>query len=68
MAKEVLYLKIAKTIIEQIQTETLQFGDKLPSLRRAQKLYNVSLNTVKLAYMELEAVRLSNPGRSLGIL
>lgn len=55
MAKEVLYLKIAKIITEQIQSETLQFGDRLPSLRSAQKLYNVSLNTIKLAYMELES-------------
>ncbi|WBV55169.1 PLP-dependent aminotransferase family protein [Chryseobacterium daecheongense] len=55
MGKEVLYLKIAKIMMEQIQTETLQFGDKLPSLRSAQKLYNVSLNTIKLAYMELES-------------
>ncbi|EJL74468.1 aminotransferase-like domain-containing protein [Chryseobacterium populi] len=53
--KEVLYLKIAKAITEQIQSETLQFGDRLPSLRSAQKLHNVSLNTIKQAYMELES-------------
>lgn len=55
MAKDVLYLKIAKIITEQIHSKTLQFGDRLPSLRSAQKLYNVSLNTIKLAYMELES-------------
>ncbi len=55
MAKDVLYLKIAKSVTEQINSETLQFGDRLPSLRSAQKLYNVSLNTVKQAYMELES-------------
>jgi len=55
MAKDILYLKIAKAITEQIHSETLQFGDRLPSLRSAQKLYNVSLNTIKLAYMELES-------------
>jgi len=55
MAKDVLYLKIAKAITEQIHSQTLQFGDRLPSLRSAQKLYNVSLNTIKLAYMELES-------------
>ncbi|SFN89626.1 transcriptional regulator, GntR family [Chryseobacterium oleae] len=55
MSKDVLYLKIAKSVTEQIKSDTLQFGDRLPSLRSAQKLYNVSLNTVKQAYMELES-------------
>ncbi|WP_300687779.1 PLP-dependent aminotransferase family protein [Chryseobacterium sp.] len=55
MSKDVLYLKIANSVTEQIKNETLQFGDRLPSLRSAQKLYNVSLNTVKQAYMELES-------------
>lgn len=55
MPKDVLYLKIANSVTEQIKSDTLQFGDRLPSLRSAQKLYNVSLNTVKQAYMELES-------------
>ncbi|REC42361.1 aminotransferase-like domain-containing protein [Chryseobacterium pennipullorum] len=55
MPKDVLYLKIANSVTEQIKSETLQFGERLPSLRSAQKLYNVSLNTVKQAYMELES-------------
>ncbi|MDR4891795.1 MULTISPECIES: aminotransferase-like domain-containing protein [unclassified Chryseobacterium] len=55
MPKDVLYLKIANSVTEQIKSETLQFGDRLPSLRSAQKLYNVSLNTIKQAYMELES-------------
>lgn len=55
MPKDILYLKIANSVTEQIKSETLQFGDRLPSLRSAQKLYNVSLNTVKQAYMELES-------------
>ncbi|SDI69508.1 aminotransferase-like domain-containing protein [Chryseobacterium jejuense] len=55
MPKDVLYLKIANSVTEQINSETLQFGDRLPSLRSAQKLYNVSLNTIKQAYMELES-------------
>lgn len=55
MLKDILYLKIANSVTEQIKSETLQFGDRLPSLRSAQKLYNVSLNTVKQAYMELES-------------
>ncbi|PRB03049.1 GntR family transcriptional regulator [Chryseobacterium sp. MYb7] len=55
MSKDVLYLKIANSVTEQIKSETLQFGERLPSLRSAQKLYNVSLNTIKQAYMELES-------------
>jgi len=53
-----LYLKVARVIEKQIQDETLILGEKLPSVRSAQKLYNVSLNTIKQAYLELE-------GRSL---
>ncbi|WP_286971158.1 PLP-dependent aminotransferase family protein, partial [Flavobacterium sp. UBA4854] len=53
--QETLYLKIAKIIEDQIHTETLMLGDKLPSVRSAQKLYNVSLNTIKQAYLELES-------------
>ncbi|TPD71227.1 aminotransferase-like domain-containing protein [Flavobacterium microcysteis] len=53
--KETLYLKIAKIIEEQIQNETLRLGEKLPSIRSAQKLYNVSINTAKQAYLELES-------------
>ncbi|WP_230978998.1 aminotransferase-like domain-containing protein [Flavobacterium supellecticarium] len=61
MKTEALYQKIARTIAEQIQSETLQQGDKLPSIRSAQKLYNVSINTVKLAYLELESHSLIEP-------
>ena len=56
MANEnVLYLKVAKSIQEQIDNGLLKMGDKLPSVRSAQKLYNVSLNTAKSAYLELES-------------
>ena len=55
MAKEVLYLKIANTIQEQIFSETLKIGDKLPSIRAFQKLHNVSMNTIKQAFLELES-------------
>ncbi len=53
--RETLYLKIAKIIEDQIHNETLVLGSKLPSVRSAQKLYNVSLNTIKQAYLELES-------------
>ncbi|MFG4004038.1 aminotransferase-like domain-containing protein [Flavobacterium aquidurense] len=55
MAREVLYLKIANTIQEQIFSKTLKIGDKLPSIRAFQKLHNVSMNTIKQAFLELES-------------
>jgi len=54
-AKVVLYQKIAKSIQDQIENQVLKQGDKLPSVRSAQKLYNVSLTTAKKAYLELES-------------
>lgn len=54
MPKEILYLKIANAIESQIASETLKIGDKLPSIRTVQKIYDVSLNTVKQAFLELE--------------
>jgi len=55
MKKESLYLKIAHIIEEQIVSGTMQLGDKLPSLRVVQKMYHVSINTVKQAFLELES-------------
>ncbi|WP_295117202.1 PLP-dependent aminotransferase family protein [uncultured Chitinophaga sp.] len=55
MAREILYLKISKILEEQIASGTLKTGDKLPSIRAVQKIYNVSLNTVKQAFLELES-------------
>lgn len=55
MAKEILYLKIAKILEGQIISETLRIGEKLPSIRSVQKIYNVSINTVKQAFLELES-------------
>ncbi|CAA9196143.1 Histidinol-phosphate aminotransferase [Flavobacterium bizetiae] len=55
MAKEILYLKIANIIEEQIFSETLKIGDKLPSIRALQKLHDVSLNTIKQSFLELES-------------
>ncbi|WP_316635924.1 PLP-dependent aminotransferase family protein [uncultured Flavobacterium sp.] len=55
MKKEVLYLKIARVIEEQILSGTLTLGEKLPSIRAVQKFYNVSINTAKQAFLELES-------------
>lgn len=61
MRKETLYLKIAKVIEEQIDSETLKLGDKLPSIRTVQRIYNVSINTAKQAFLELEGKSLIEP-------
>lgn len=61
MKKEALYLKIAGILEEQITNETLKLGDKLPSIRTVQKMYNVSINTVKQAFLELESRSLIEP-------
>ena len=53
--QEILYLKIARTLAEQIGNGTLKLGEKLPSLRSVQKMYNVSLNTAKQVFWELES-------------
>ncbi|MBA0884003.1 aminotransferase-like domain-containing protein [Flavobacterium undicola] len=55
MSREILYLKIAKIIEEQIASGTLKTGEKLPSIRTVQKIYNISINTVKQAFLELES-------------
>ncbi|MFA9188684.1 PLP-dependent aminotransferase family protein [Flavobacterium sp. FBOR7N2.3] len=55
MTREILYLKIANIIEEQIASGTLKTGDKLPSIRTVQKIYTVSINTVKQAFLELES-------------
>lgn len=66
MKEEALYLKIANTISDQIANETLKTGDKLPSIRAIQKRYNVSINTVKRAYLDLEGKSLIEPRAKSG--
>lgn len=61
MKKEALYQKIAKVIEDQIASNTLKLGDKLPSIRSLQKIYNVSINTAKQAFLELESKSLIEP-------
>lgn len=66
MKRESLYIKIAKIIEEQIAGGNLKTGDKLPSIRSLQKLYNISINTVKQAYLELESKSLIEPRAKSG--
>jgi DNA-binding transcriptional MocR family regulator len=53
--KELLYLKIAKNIEQQINNDVLKVGDKLPSIRMICRQHGVSMSTAQFAYYELEA-------------
>lgn len=54
MKSELLYIRIATALEQQIRSGVLAQGARLPSLRAVQQLYGVSLNTAKQAYLELE--------------
>lgn len=49
-----LYQRIAERIEQQIKTEVLKTGDKLPSLRTVCDEHGVSMNTALQAYFTLE--------------
>lgn len=66
MKKEPLYIRIANIMEVQIESGTLKTGDKLPSIRSVQKLYNISINTVKQAYLLLESKSLIEPRPKFG--
>lgn len=53
-ASEFLYLQVVDLISEQIDKGTLRPGDRLPSLRRLSSKLEVSIPTVRQAYLELE--------------
>lgn len=53
-ASEFLYLQVVDLISEQIDKGTLRAGDRLPSLRRLSAKLEVSIPTVRQAYLELE--------------
>lgn len=55
MAKEILYQRMANILQQQINSGVYKAGDRLPSLRTVQKNYGLGLNTVKQAFLELEA-------------
>src|SRR5690606_8410694 len=54
MKKELLYIRIASVLENQISNEVLRVGDRLPSLRVICQEYGVSMNTATQAYLELE--------------
>jgi len=59
--KELLYLKIACSLEQQINNEVLKVGDKLPSIRMICRQHGVSMSTAQFAYYELEAKSLIEP-------
>ncbi len=55
MAKDFLYHEIASGIAGQITSGVLKHRDKLPSVRMLCKEHNISMNTAKRVFLELEA-------------
>ena len=53
-ADEFLYLQVVDLITGQVDNGTLRPGDRLPSLRRLSRKLEVSIPTVRQAYLELE--------------
>lgn len=53
--KDLLYLRLAKSIEQQINDEVLKIGDKLPSIRMVCREHGVSMSTATQAYLELES-------------
>ena len=53
-ANEFLYLQVVDLITGQVDNGTLRPGDRLPSLRRLSRKLQVSIPTVRQAYLELE--------------
>jgi len=56
-ADDFLYRQVIALITENIDSGTLRPGDRLPSLRRMSKRIDVSIPTVRQAYIELERQR-----------
>lgn len=55
MSKEFIYTEIADGIASQIRNGLLKAGDKLPSVRMMCQEHQVSMNTAKRVFLELES-------------
>jgi DNA-binding transcriptional MocR family regulator len=55
MTKEFLYNEIATGIASQIRKGVLKSGEKLPSVRNLCKEHQISMNTAKRVFLELES-------------
>ena len=53
-APEFLYQQVIDFVDQQEKNGALRAGDKLPSLRKLSRQFEISIPTVKQAYMELE--------------
>ncbi len=53
-SEKYLYQQVIDMIKKMQKSDVLRVGDKLPSLRKLSQQLNVSIPTVKLAYLELE--------------
>jgi len=53
-APEFLYQQVIEFVVRQEKTGALRPGDKLPSLRKLSRQFEISVPTVKQAYIELE--------------
>ncbi len=49
-----LYQNVANSVADLIENGTFRTGDRVPSIRELSNQYNVSINTVKVAYSLLE--------------
>ncbi|CEJ69399.1 putative HTH-type transcriptional regulator YjiR [Chryseobacterium oranimense G311] len=55
MSKEFIYTEIADGIASQIRNGVLKAGDRLPSVRMMCQEHQVSMNTAKRVFLELES-------------
>ncbi|GAB0157738.1 PLP-dependent aminotransferase family protein [Chryseobacterium sp. Alg-005] len=55
MQKEFLYTEISNAISSQIKKGVLKAGDKLPSVRMLCREHQISMNTAKRVFLELES-------------
>jgi DNA-binding transcriptional regulator YhcF (GntR family) len=53
-APEFLYQQVIDFVDQQEKSGALRAGDKLPSLRKLSRQFEISIPTVKQAYIELE--------------
>ncbi|MGG5506876.1 MULTISPECIES: PLP-dependent aminotransferase family protein [unclassified Myroides] len=55
MNEKYIYLRLAENLGTQIRKGVLKKGDRLPSIRALCKTHNISMNTAKRVYLELES-------------
>lgn len=58
MERQYLYRKVAERIESLVEGEVLRAGDRVPSIREYARQSKVSINTVKVAYGQLEDRRI----------